>query len=207
MASRTFGRNFVSKDRVMAANEKHPKDRKPAGNRQVGKGKPNSTPDDDSVFVVKESTIGYTSLRAQGVGILNLLEIKPVPKYEALNTAEMLIALVRQGITKRGYEKMLKATELSATELADLIDISDRTLRRYTPEQTLSKSQSERMVELASLYSRGSEVFQSLERFNAWIGRPQVAFGNKAPKNYLDTSMGIGIIMDELGRIEHGIFA
>jgi uncharacterized protein (DUF2384 family) len=32
-------------------------------------------------------------------------------------------------------------------------------------------------------------------------------FGNKKPKQFLDTSLGIAMIMDELGRIEHGIFA
>lgn len=179
-----------------------------AGKKQpLGKEKVFPDEEVDTSFSVNESAIGYTSLNARGVGILSLLEIKSVPKYEALNSAEMLIALVRQGITKRGYDKMLKATDLSATELANLIDISDRTLRRYTPDQTLSRSQSERMVALASLYSRGAEVFKGLDRFNEWVGRPQLAFGNKAPKNFLDTSIGIGMIMDELGRIEHGIFA
>jgi len=32
-------------------------------------------------------------------------------------------------------------------------------------------------------------------------------FGNKKPKEFLDTSLGIRMILDELGRIEHGILA
>jgi uncharacterized protein (DUF2384 family) len=29
----------------------------------------------------------------------------------------------------------------------------------------------------------------------------------KAPKEFLDTSVGIHFLMDELGRIQHGVFA
>ena len=82
-----------------------------------------------------------------------------------------------------------------------------RNRKRADIDYAAYEADSERMVELASLYSRGEEVFESLERFREWMGRPQLAFGNVAPKTYLDTSIGIGMIMDELGRIEHGIFA
>jgi putative toxin-antitoxin system antitoxin component (TIGR02293 family) len=143
----------------------------------------------------------------KGQGLIYLLDIKPEKGDTPVNSAQMLVDLVRAGVTRRAYDKMLAATGLSNTELADLIHISDRTLRRYKPDQTFSAEQSERMVELASLYSRGAEVFETLERFKEWISRPQIAFGNEAPKSYLDTSIGIGMIMDELGRIEHGIFA
>ena len=136
-----------------------------------------------------------------------LLDIKKPQKPQSQNTSRMLIELVRKGVTKSAYDKMLEATGLSATELADLIHISSRTLRRYQPNQTFSVEQSERMVALASLYSRGAAVFERIERFNEWVSRPQLAFGNEPPKNYLDTSIGINMILDELGRIEYGIFA
>jgi uncharacterized protein (DUF2384 family) len=34
-----------------------------------------------------------------------------------------------------------------------------------------------------------------------------MALGNIKPKELLDTSLGIEILMNELGKIEHGIFA
>jgi uncharacterized protein (DUF2384 family) len=34
-----------------------------------------------------------------------------------------------------------------------------------------------------------------------------MALGNKKPKEFLDTSIGIDLLMNELGKIEHGIFA
>ena len=92
-------------------------------------------------------------------------------------------------------------------EMASIIHTSDRTLRRYTPQQKLSQEQSERMVEMARLYSRGEEVFGTMEQFRQWMDSVLLPFGNKKPKEFLDTSLGIAMIMDELGRIEHGIFA
>jgi putative toxin-antitoxin system antitoxin component (TIGR02293 family) len=158
---------------------------------------------------IRKTTSGAKpgTLQPVAVRIVSLLDMKPAPKKAETNSAQVLVNLVRAGVTRSAFDKMLAATGLAATELAGLIHISDRTLRRYKPEQTFSPEQSERMVELASLYSRGEEVFGSLERFREWMGRPQLAFGNVAPKTYLDTSIGIGMIMDELGRIEHGIFA
>ena len=101
----------------------------------------------------------------------------------------------------------MEITDLTLTEMASIVHTSDRTLRRYTAGQKLSQDQSERMVEMAKLYGRGEEVFGSLENFREWMNTRLVPFGNKKPKEYLDTSIGIRMIQDELGRIEHGIFA
>ncbi len=39
------------------------------------------------------------------------------------------------------------------------------------------------------------------------MGHPSIAFNYVEPSGFLDTSLGIKLIEDELGRIEHGIFA
>ena len=57
------------------------------------------------------------------------------------------------------------------------------------------------------LYDRGREVFGSLERFEQWMNTVLIPFGNKKPKEFLDTADGVNIILDELGRIEHGVLA
>ena len=66
---------------------------------------------------------------------------------------------------------------------------------------------SEKALEITQLYSRGEEVFGSLILFEKWMDTSTAALGNKKPKAFLDTSLGIEILMEELGRIEHGIFA
>ena len=118
-----------------------------------------------------------------------------------------LISVIRSGIPRVAMDRLMEIADISLLEMAAIVHTSDRTLRRYTPAQKLSQEQSERMVELARLYSRGEQVLGSLEEFREWMNTRLMAFGNHRPKEYLDTSLGINMIMDELGRIEHGIFA
>jgi putative toxin-antitoxin system antitoxin component (TIGR02293 family) len=91
--------------------------------------------------------------------------------------------------------------------MAILMRLSDRTLRRYNPQTLLNPEQSERVIELSRLYSRGEDVFGNLDNFKEWMNSTVMALGNIKPKTLLDTSLGIDILMNELGRIEHGIFA
>lgn len=67
--------------------------------------------------------------------------------------------------------------------------------------------QSEKAAVLTLLYNRGAEVFGSMNAFIEWLDTRVMALGNKSPKEFLDSSSGIGMLMDELGRIEHGTFA
>jgi putative toxin-antitoxin system antitoxin component (TIGR02293 family) len=101
----------------------------------------------------------------------------------------------------------MKNTGISALEMSDILHTTDRTLRRYTEDTVLNPEQSERALEIARLYTRGTEVFESLDGFKEWMNSSVVALGSKKPKEFLDTSLGIEILMEELGRIEHGIFA
>lgn len=135
-----------------------------------------------------------------------LLALKQKAEDTGTNMEQMLIEVVRSGITKGAYERIVTTTGIPSDDLADMLHISPRTLRRYEGRQILPPEQSERIVEIARLYSRGEEVFGDLERFKEWMGRPQLVFGRKSPTSLLDTSIGIGMITDELGRIEHGIF-
>lgn len=117
------------------------------------------------------------------------------------------INLIRTGISMKSLDYLMLTTGISATEMAGIIHTSDRTLRRYHTDTLLNPEQSERAIELARLYSRGEEVFGSLHSFQEWMNSSVTSLGNKKPKELLDTSLGITMLMDELGRIEYGVFA
>ncbi len=117
------------------------------------------------------------------------------------------IDVIRKGIPKKAIDNLVDKTGIPANEMATLMRLSDRTLRRYSPQTLLSPEQSERVIELSRLYSRGQVVFGNLENFKEWMNSTVMALGNIKPKSLLDTSLGIDILMNELGKIEHGIFA
>jgi len=168
----------------------------------------------DKIGPEDKSNVG-TSLRKTGRDAasttadraIQILGVEKMSNPELANADQTLIRVIRSGVPKRSFDRLVDITGIAVPEMAKLLHISDRTLRRYTPDQEFSQEQGERIVALANLYSRGEEVFESIDRFNTWMGRGQIAFGNESPKSYMDTSLGIGLILDELGRIEHGILA
>jgi len=146
----------------------------------------------------------YSATTSRTIGIMGMNGKKD---FSSVRSENDFINIIRSGVPRQVMDHLMAVADISLIEMAAIIHTSDRTLRRYTPTQKLSQEQSERMVEMARLYSRGEEVLGSLDDFREWMNTRLLAFGNKKPKEFLDTSLGIGMIMDELGRIQHGIFA
>lgn len=137
------------------------------------------------------------------------LELLGLPQHKSFTIHHSLdfVTIIRNGMPKKALDTLLDKTGITTAEIAEIIHTSDRTLRRYTPQQKLNPDQTERVIQLAHLYSRGEEVFGTLDSFKEWMNSTVIALGNKKPKEFLDTSIGIDYLMEELGRIEHGIFA
>ncbi len=144
------------------------------------------------------------SIAAKTIGIMGLNKEK---EFRTIQNESDLIGVIRSGIPKNAMTNMMNIANLSLVEMANIIHTTDRTLRRYTDNEKLSLDQSERIVELAKLYARGEEVFGNLNNFREWMDCKLMVLGNKKPKEYLDTCIGINMLIEELGKIENGIFA
>lgn len=133
---------------------------------------------------------------------------KGIPQsIDSVANKHQYISLIREGVKMQNLLHLMEVTDINSTEAANILHTSERTLRRYTNDTILNPEQSERIIELARLFSRGAEVFGSLDNFKVWMNTPVVALGTIKPKELLDTSLGIEILQEELGRIEQGIFA
>jgi putative toxin-antitoxin system antitoxin component (TIGR02293 family) len=116
-----------------------------------------------------------------------------------------IINLARQGFPKKALLALAKKISLNVQELANILHISERTLQRYEDDAIIKTEYAEKAVELARLYTRGEEVFGSIDTFKLWIKTPSLIFNGEAPVSFLDTSAGFDMVFNELGRIEHGI--
>jgi uncharacterized protein (DUF2384 family) len=65
----------------------------------------------------------------------------------------------------------------------------------------------ENIIQISELYNLGIEVFGDKDKFNIWLETQNLALGGIRPKELLDNSFGIGLLKDELLRIEQGILA
>lgn len=118
-----------------------------------------------------------------------------------------LISIARKGIAKKNLLALAKKLFLTIQELANILHISERTLQRYAPSTLIKTEHADRAIELAKLYERGVEVLGSAQAFNNWLRYPNYALKNQVPLSLLDTSIGFTLVLDVLGRIEHGVFS
>ncbi|WP_250487491.1 antitoxin Xre/MbcA/ParS toxin-binding domain-containing protein [Caballeronia sp. GaOx3] len=117
------------------------------------------------------------------------------------------VDIVRHGISSQALDSMLKSIAISQSELAQALDIPERTLARRKREGVFSREESAKLLRLARVAARAAEVFEDLDLAIAWLKAPAAALGDATPLSLLDTDIGADSVMDTLGRIEHGVFA
>lgn len=137
--------------------------------------------------------------------IKNILK-EPATAYAATRSRRDLVALSRKGITKQALLNLGRALNLNLEELAALLPVTKRTLQRRKTDSLLSSSVSEHIILLAELAEHGSKVFGNAVSFNKWLREKSTALGT-SPIRLLDTTIGIQLVSDELGRLEYGVFA
>jgi putative toxin-antitoxin system antitoxin component (TIGR02293 family) len=126
---------------------------------------------------------------------------------EPLNNQYDLISLTRKGINKRQLLYFAKNLSFSLVEISKILPISIRTLQRYKINQIFNPDVSDQILLIADLYTKGIKVFGNIDKFNLWIRNQNTALSGNKPIDLLDTTIGLELIKDELGRIEHGVIS
>ena len=117
------------------------------------------------------------------------------------------IGMIREGIPAGAIESILSVAGLSQSELARALGIPERTLARRKREGALNSEESSKLLRLARVVSRASEVFEDPAAAVDWLKSPNAALRGNAPLSLLDTDIGAEAVLDTVGRIEHGVFA
>jgi putative toxin-antitoxin system antitoxin component (TIGR02293 family) len=118
-----------------------------------------------------------------------------------------LVDLGEKGLTKAALLELADSLDLTTSQVAGLLPITERTIQRYSRSTRLSRTTSDHLLEIARVAVRGIDIFGDKGKFLAWLSRPNVALGTRKPIDLLASTIGIGLIIDELGRIEHGLVA
>ena len=117
-----------------------------------------------------------------------------------------LINFIRGGLPFQFFLGLGERLPFSIREWARVLHLSERSLQRYQKDQkAFDALQSERIIEITMLSNYGKSIFGSDRRWMQWLALPNLAMGGIAPQSLLDSSIGIQLIRDELGRLEHGI--
>lgn len=138
---------------------------------------------------------------------LSTLLKEPGIAYLAESSAIDLVELSRKGIKKSALPNLSEALDIPMKRLAKLLPVTERTLQRRATDSLLNSSTSQQVILLGQLIARGEEIFGDRQTFQNWVKQPNTALGGYTPLNMMDTTIGIQLVMDVLGRVEHGVYS
>lgn len=118
-----------------------------------------------------------------------------------------VMANAKRGVTKSRLVKLADYMGVTLADLCSLLNISIRTVQRYSDSEKLDTHLSEHILLLERLYKKGQQgMFTSPAGFNEWMKKPNIAFANMRPIDMADTYTGIETIYNKLHQMEHGIY-
>jgi len=134
---------------------------------------------------------------------------KVLKKYEEKYDNNIsLFMSSREGLDPQAAFDLIDVTLFPGQMIESILYITLKTLTNYKHKKTqLNPAISEKILSIFALYEEGIIVFGSIEEFNKWMSTPAYGLGNQRPADLLNTMTGIGLINEELTRIEYGDLA
>lgn len=126
-----------------------------------------------------------------------------------LSNKMLLVKSIREGVPYQLFVFIKNETPFNEDEWANFLNISKKSLQRYHVNEdfVFKPIHSEKIFEIAEVTELGKEVFGDMKKFTLWLQTPSYALGNMKPLQLLHDSYGKELIINELHRIDHGIFA
>jgi putative toxin-antitoxin system antitoxin component (TIGR02293 family) len=129
--------------------------------------------------------------------------------YDSFFRNKLLLVLsIREGIPFFLFSAIRRHTPFTDIDWANFLNISTKSLQRYKVEKdfVFKPIHSEKIIELAEVTQLGETVFGTNEQFYNWLNRTNHALGNMKPLELLNDSYGKDLVINELNRIDQGIF-
>jgi putative toxin-antitoxin system antitoxin component (TIGR02293 family) len=135
----------------------------------------------------------------------NLLALDGAPGGTGLPSLDW-VRVIRQGLPAALIDSVALMTGMSRSELIRSLNLVERTiLRRIKENDLLSRDETEKVVRLARTIERASQVFDDDANGLDWLRSKLPTLEGNRPLDLLDTDIGAHLVIDALGRIEHGI--
>jgi len=117
-----------------------------------------------------------------------------------------LVKRLEKGISYAAFERLKLKLKVSSRELANVAQITQRTLARRKRAGRLDPDESDRLVRVSRVFARAIELFEGdVEGARSWLMRPVLALGGAVPFELLKTEVGAGEVERLIGQIEHGV--
>jgi putative toxin-antitoxin system antitoxin component (TIGR02293 family) len=140
----------------------------------------------------------------RGYKLLN----KKITYDEFLKNRMLIVHAIREGIPYELFNLIKEITPFNEEDWASFLGISTKSLQRnkIKDDFIFKPLQSEKILELAEVTSLGNSVFDTETQFYLWLNTPSFALGNLQPIELLRDSYGKEMVVNELNKIDQGIF-
>jgi putative toxin-antitoxin system antitoxin component (TIGR02293 family) len=106
------------------------------------------------------------------------------------------------------FKKIADKVPFTQKEWSDILHISERTLQRYAKDDgNFNFSVTDRILQIDKVIKRGIEVFGNIDKFISWLKSNPYMLEGRLSLQSLGSFEGINMVLTQLGRIEHGLFA
>ncbi len=117
------------------------------------------------------------------------------------------VTITRNGLKKESIVRVTKNLGITQDKMSQLLHMSARTFQRLNNNEPLDIYTSEQTIEMARVMVRAHSIFEDDATARYWLNSPLIVLGGIAPIDLFDTSFGVQMVMDLLGRIEQGVYS
>ncbi len=115
---------------------------------------------------------------------------------------------VQVGFPVKEFISLTKTMELSNKQLAELVQISSRTLNRRLKEGILKADESERLLRFSRIFTMAKNLFEGdSSSAQNWLRNNNRALGGESPLEASKTEEGSREVENLINRLEHGVFS
>jgi putative toxin-antitoxin system antitoxin component (TIGR02293 family) len=119
-----------------------------------------------------------------------------------------MVPTLRKGLPSKTLEAVSKQLGLTPMATGALLGIPARTLsRRLASRRKLTPEESQRVYRLSRVVILATRALGNIEKARHWLQTSNRVLGDEVPLHLLDTDVGTEAVIEELGRIEYGVFA
>ena len=107
----------------------------------------------------------------------------------------------------RKFEKIAALVPFTQREWSNILHLSERTLQRYSKDnKSFEGIYVDRILQIEQLIEMGLETFVNADAFYRWLKREKKVLGHTLNFESLYSTQGIQDTIDQIGRIQHGVY-
>jgi putative toxin-antitoxin system antitoxin component (TIGR02293 family) len=131
----------------------------------------------------------------------------PVLNEPVLSYTPRRAAPQQKEYTYKKFDSLSAKIPFTLKEWASVLHLSDRTLQRYAKDnKSFEGIYADRLLQIEKVINEAVKVFKKPIDFYQWLNEKHMVFGNTLSIASLQTQDGIQVLLDELGRIQQGVY-